>query len=140
MTTEAKPAKKAKPSIQERARERVCPECGSEVVRKSAKGPMPTFCSEACKRARGNRRLVRGSAIIEMAQAWRIDRGQGEIAQAALQQLCAILDQFNAEDHATKRPRADLMAAKILADGTIFMDRQRQANHAKAMRQNEARE
>lgn len=133
-------ARASKPTIAERARERICPECGGAVVRRSARGPMPTFCSDGCKKKRSNRRLVRGSAIIELAQAWRIDRGSGEIAQTAFQQLCAILDQFNAEDNGAGRPRADLMAAKILADGSMFIDRQRQANLAKAQVQNSARE
>lgn len=32
-----------KPTISERARERVCPECGGPVIRRSARGPMPTI-------------------------------------------------------------------------------------------------
>ncbi len=124
-------SKAPKPTMLERARQAICPECGGQVVRRSARGPMPTFCSPECKRARGNRRLVRGSAIIEFAQAWRVDRGSGEIAQAAFAQMCQILDQFNAEDNewrgenGERRPRADLMASKILADGTMYFDRQR---------------
>lgn len=123
MTTET--TKKEKPTVAQLAARRVCPECGCEVVRRSARGPMPTFCGETCKKARGNRRLVRGAAIIEFAQAWRALRAQGPVAQAAFAQLNAILDQFNAEDVKAKRPRADLMAAKILADGTQYFDRQR---------------
>jgi hypothetical protein len=140
MTTETKAPKKAKPTIRERANDRVCPECGGAVVRRSAKGPMPTFCSPECKKTRSNRRLVRGSAVIEFLQAWRIDRGSGEIAQAAFAQLCAIADQFNSEDNQAGRPRADLMAAKILADGTIFADRQRQVALARGLAMNAARD
>jgi hypothetical protein len=118
--------KKAQPTIQELAAKRVCPECGGEVVRKSARGPFPTYCADkACKKDRGNRRLVRGAAIIEFAQAWRVNRGSGETAKASFNQMCRILDQFNAEDHAANRPRADLCAAKILADGSLYMDRQK---------------
>jgi hypothetical protein len=123
--------KKAKPTIRERAREHICPECGTDVHRRSPKGPMPTFCSAECKKARGNRRLVRGAAVIEFLQAWRIDRGSGEIAQGAFAQLCQIADQFNAEDAAYRgpngeqRPRADLMASKILVEQTTYFDRQR---------------
>lgn len=124
-TLEAKPARRAKPSISERAREAICPECGGKVERRSNRGPVPTFCSPECKRTRGNRRLVRGSAVIELLQAWRIDRGSGPIANAAFAQLCAIADQFNSDDRDAGRPRADLMAAKLLADGTIYADRQR---------------
>lgn len=126
MTNETKPTvKKALPTIAELARKATCPECGGDVVRKSAKGPMPTYCSDTCKKARGNRRLVRGAAIIEFAQAWRALRAQGPVAQAAFAQLNQILDQFNAEDVKANRPRADLCAAKILVDGTQYFDRQR---------------
>ena len=126
MTTNSTPkTKSAKPTIAELARKPICPECGGAVVRRSAKGPAPTFCSPECKRTRGNRRLVRGSAIIEFAQAWRAARGSGEVAQGSFQQLCNILDQLNAEDNAAGRPRADLMAAKILVDQTTYFDRQR---------------
>lgn len=130
MTTTAKP-KKAKPTIAERARERVCPNCGGPVVRRSAKGPAPTFCSPECKKAHGNRAIVEGRAVIAFLKAWRIDRAQGEIAQGAFAQVCQIVDQFNAQDLAYRgpngetRPRADLYAAKLLVDGSMFFDRQR---------------
>jgi endogenous inhibitor of DNA gyrase (YacG/DUF329 family) len=121
----AKPAKKAKPTIAERAREKVCPNCSGPVERRSAKGPMPTFCGETCKKAHGNRHIVEGRAMAALIKAWRIDRAQGEIAQTAFQQICQIADQFNAADREAGRPRADLYAAKLLADGSMFHDRQR---------------
>lgn len=127
----AKPTKKAKPTIRERAAERVCPNCAGAVERRSAKGPMPTFCSMECKKAHGNRHIVEGRAMAALIKAWRIDRGQGDIAQTAFQQVCQIADQFNAADNAwrgpngERRPRADLYAAKLLADGSMFIDRQR---------------
>lgn len=134
MTTPIQPtAKKPQPTVAELARKNVCPECGGTPVRKSAKGPMPTYCSVECKKARGNRRLVRGAAIIEFAQAWRALRAQGPVAQASFAELNSILDQFNAEDAAwrgpngERRPRADLCAAKILIDGTKYFDRQRKS-------------
>ena len=119
------PTRKPKPTIAERAREAICPECGGKVSRRSPRGPMPTFCSPACKRTRSNRRLVRGSSVIELLQAWRIDRGSGEIAQKSFAELCAIADLYNAEDKEADRPRADLMAAKLLANGSLFIDRSR---------------
>jgi endogenous inhibitor of DNA gyrase (YacG/DUF329 family) len=124
--------KSAKPSIQDRARERVCPECGGEVVRRSARGPMPTFCSQECKKSHANRHIVEGRAVIALLKAWRIDRAQGEIAQKSFAEVNRILDQFNAQDREAGRPRADLYAAKLLADGTQFMDRQHQKNAATA--------
>lgn len=65
-------------------------------------------------------------------KAWRIDRAQGDIAKAAFAEVNRILDQFNAQDRAASRPRADLYAAKLLVDGTNYFDRQHQVNAAKA--------
>lgn len=133
------PAQKAlKPTIQESARQRVCPECGGEAVRRSTRGPMPTFCSPDCKKSHANRHIVEGRAVIALLKAWRIDRAQGEIAQASFAQVNRILDQFNAQDKEAARPRADLYAAKLLADGTQFFDRQHQVNAARARLQSEA--
>lgn len=118
--------KKPQPSLVELAERRVCPECGDPVERRSARGPFPTFCPDKnCKKTRGNRRLVRGAAVIEFLQAWRATRSQGETAKRSFMEMCRIADQFNAEDHAANRPRADLCAAKILADGTMYSDRQK---------------
>jgi endogenous inhibitor of DNA gyrase (YacG/DUF329 family) len=114
-----------RPTIAERMKDRVCPNCGTVPVRKSPKGPRPTFCSKQCKRDHNNRLLVEGRAIIGFAKAWRIDRGSGEIAQQSLAQLCEIVDLFNAQDLELKRPRADLYAATMLAEGTRYFDRQR---------------
>ena len=125
-------SKIAKPTIRERAAQPICPECGGAVVRRNARGPFPTFCSADCKKIRANRRLLRGSAVIELLQSWRIDRGCGEIAKASFAQLCTIVDAFNAEDAAAGRPRADLAAAKILVTGTLFCDRQLVKNHRDA--------
>jgi endogenous inhibitor of DNA gyrase (YacG/DUF329 family) len=142
MTTEAATprAKPAKPTIHQRAREHVCPNCGGEVVRRSARGPMPTFCSADCKKAHANRHIVEGRAVIAFLKAWRIDRAQGEIAQGSFAEVCAIVDQFNAQDREAGRPRADLYAAKILAEGTRFVDRQHQAQAAKTRARIAARE
>lgn len=118
----------AKPTIRQRAHERVCPNCGGPVERRSTRGPMPTFCDArgkgVCKKEHANRHLVEGRAVIAFLKAWRIDRGQGEIAQKSFEQICRITDQFNAQDLAAGLPRADLYAAKLLADGTQFFDRQ----------------
>lgn len=120
------PARKAsKPSIAERARCAICPECGGPVVRRSVRGPVPTFCSPEHKKLYGNRQLVEGRAVIGLLKAWRIERGSGPIASAALAQVCSILDGFNSTDRDAGRPRADLYAAKLLADGSIYADRAR---------------
>jgi endogenous inhibitor of DNA gyrase (YacG/DUF329 family) len=117
----------SKPTIQDRVRERICPNCGATPERKSAKGPRPTFCSKECKRSHNNRLLVEGRAMAPFVKAWRIDRGQGEIAQKSLAQMCEIADLFNAQDLELGRPRADIYAATILVEGTRYFDRQRPA-------------
>lgn len=131
MTTETTTAPKTpKPTIRQRASARVCPECGGPVERRSARGPMPTFCDAqgkgVCKKNHANRHIVEGRAVIAFLKAWRIDRAQGEIAQKSFEQICRITDQFNAQDKEAGRPRADLYAAKLLVDGTQFFDRQHQ--------------
>lgn len=114
-----------RPTIKERLRERVCPNCGRTPERTSPKGPPPIFCSKECKRDHNNRLLVEGRAVIGFLKAWRIDRGQGEIAQRSFAQVCEIADLFNAKDLEAGRPRADLYAATILAEGTRYVDRRR---------------
>jgi hypothetical protein len=119
----------SKPTIQERSREKVCPNCGNPAERKSNRGPPPIFCSKVCKRDMNNRLTVEGRALVAFAKAWRIDRGSGEIAQRALAQLCDIADLFNARDLEAGRPRADLYAAKLLSEmfvtrGTRYIDRE----------------
>lgn len=132
--------KSSKPTISQRARERVCPNCGGEVVRRSTRGPMPTFCSAECKKDHANRHIVEGRAVIAFLKAWRIDRAQGEIAQKAFEQICKITDQFNAQDREAGRPRADLYAAKLMVDGTQFFDRQHQVQAAQTRARVAARE
>jgi endogenous inhibitor of DNA gyrase (YacG/DUF329 family) len=134
MATAAPAARRPKPTIRERAAQATCPNCGGAVVRRSARGPFPKFCDArgegVCKKEHANRHVVEGRAMAALVKAWRIDRGQGEIAQRAFQQVCQMADQFNAADAAYRgpngetRPRADLYAAKLMADGSMFFDRQ----------------
>lgn len=114
-----------KPTIAERARQNICPECGGKVERRSPKGPFPKFCSDAHKRAYGNRLLAQGLPVIGLLKAWRMDRGSGEIAQKAFSQVCAILDEMNAVDIAAGRVRPDLYAAKLMVNSGQYIDRQR---------------
>lgn len=117
--------KPGKPSIAARAAQKVCPECGGPVERKSKKGPRPIFCCEAHKVAFQNRMIVRGRVLAPFVMGWRIDRGSGEIAKEAFSQLCSIVDRFNAEDAKAGRPRADLYAAKLMGSGFQYIDRKR---------------
>lgn len=120
-----------KPTVRDRVRERVCPNCGGTPERSSPKGPPPIFCSKQCKRDMNNRLIVEGRAVIGLLKAWRIDRGTGEIATRAFAQAVEVLDLFNAQDKAARRPRADLYAATLLATGTRYFDRQRKPKNPK---------
>jgi hypothetical protein len=119
----AKPKRVKRPTIRERAAEPICPNCGTMIEGHQSK----VFCTIKCRTEHQNRRTARGAAIAGWAMAWRADRGSGEIAKAAFEQLCQIVDGFNAEDAAAKppRPRADLWAAKSLATGFLYIDRKR---------------
>lgn len=126
-------------SMRERAREKVCPNCGGEVVRRSSRGPAPTFCDAkgagVCKNEYAARQLAEGRAVIGLLKAWRVDRAQGPIAKAAFAEVNRILDTFNAQDREAGRPRADLYAAKLLDDGRKFHDR----SHKQQRMETEAR-
>jgi hypothetical protein len=120
-------ARVAKPTAGELARQPICTECGGPLPERAEKtrGPRRQYCTVTCKKLRAGRRLAQGSAVIEWAKTWRRNRGSGEIGQASLAQLCNILDQMNSEDHQAGRPPADLAAARMLVDGTMYFDRQR---------------
>lgn len=104
----------SKPTIHDRAREMICPECGGKVERRSKHGPTPVFDTPECRRKFNNRALSDGAGVIAYLKAWRIDRGTGPIAQAALARICRIVDEQNDQDAKAGRPRADLYAAKLL--------------------------
>jgi hypothetical protein len=114
-----------KPTINEKARQAICPECGGQVKRRSPTGPFPKFCCDEHKKTYGNRLLAQGLPVIALLKAWRKDRGTGEIAQKAFAQVCQIVDQFNAEDDAAGRPRPDLYAAKLMHNSSLYIDRAR---------------
>ena len=108
-------AKTSKPSIRDRAKAGICPNCGNpSAERTSNRGPAPLYCSKACKREMNNRNLADGLALVPYLKAWRIDRGSGEIAAAAFQRICAIVDELNDADRKAGRPRADYHAAVLL--------------------------
>ncbi|MFL6864086.1 MAG: hypothetical protein ACJ8DZ_13915 [Allosphingosinicella sp.] len=130
MTEQTATTKREKPTPSEIARQPICTECGGPLPPRpeKAKGPPRLYCTVACKKARNARRLVRGSAVIEWAQAWRRNRAQGPLAQAAFAEMNTILDQFNAEDLQANRPPADLAAARMLMGPfERYFDRQRRS-------------
>ena len=81
---------------------RVCPECGDKFV---AAHPNAQFCSAAHKTAFHNRQKGRAHVIM-YAMAYRQGRGRKGVAAEAFKETCRLLDMFNAEDRAAKRPSA----------------------------------
>src|SRR3546814_11978262 len=98
--------RQTKPTISERAREGICPNCGGPVVRLNPRGPVPTFCAVrgkgVCKRQHYNRLVAEGSAVIALSKAWRVDRGTGESATTALAHICQIVDKHTTIDRCGK--------------------------------------
>lgn len=107
--------------------QRLCPEC-LEPVAQRGKGKPSVFCCDEHREAHKNRRTVRGKRLVAIAQAWRVDRGSGQVAQACLQQMCMMLDQFNAEDLEAGRMRA---SDYVMTDGMreSAQDRQKAVLH-----------
>lgn len=121
---DAPKAKKGKPSIRDRAAQRLCPNCGKpSPERISNRGPAPIYCRDTdCKRQMNNRNLADGLALVPYVKAWRIDRGTGEIAQTAFARLCKIADDLNEADRRNNRPRADYYAATLIASQAATVD------------------
>jgi hypothetical protein len=119
--------KKARPSVRERAGEKLCPNCGKpSPERISSRGPAPIYCRKTedrdCKREMNNRNLADGLALVPYVKAWRVDRGSGEIAQTSFARLCKIADDLNAADIRDDRPRADYYAATLIASQAATVD------------------
>lgn len=98
-----------------------CPECGGPVTQ-PAKGRARIFCKEAHKQAFRNRLAVRGKMLTGLALGWRVDRGSGPTAKAAFAQMCAMLDEWNADDREAGRPRADYYTGLLIEQGN-YVDR-----------------
>lgn len=103
---------------------RVCPFCGGPVERKSARGPMPAYCSTECQKAMSNANLADGAAIIRLAKAWREARGQG-IGAACFNQMVSALDTMLSADREAGRPSALYAGAVMFDQHGSYMDRKR---------------
>jgi hypothetical protein len=82
---------------------RICAECGVEFEANGSRGKPRMFCTETHKQVHANRRASRGKSLMVVAQAWRKARGSGEAGKFFFQELCEMLDNFNAQDLAAKR-------------------------------------
>lgn len=104
-------------------KQRLCPECGLPIIRKSKKGPMPTFCCAGHKIAFNNRQTVRGRAIISLAMAWRQQRGKKGVGSESYKEMIRIIDKFNSEDREAGRPLVTLYAEGLLSDWRSYDER-----------------
>lgn len=107
-----------------------CPECGAAIPprEKGKMGRVAKFCSDEHKERFQKRQAKEGRAIVALAKAWRASRNRKEdreVGAKALSELCATLDQFNAQDRAAGRPGPIAYAEDLLNDGTRYMDRMR---------------
>lgn len=95
---------------------KLCPECGIEFV---ATHQRQSFCCVAHKGKFHDRTKSRGQLLVTLGQAWRGGRDLGrsktpnadrladiEARDWAFQELCKLLDEFNAEDREAGRPGA----------------------------------
>lgn len=101
---------------------RICPECGCTFT---TSHPTKRFCTPAHKQAFANREAAQGKVIASLVKAWRSGRGSNGVAKDALGELCRIVDGFNAEDKAAKRPPISLYVGDVLAQGYTYLDRKR---------------
>lgn len=106
---------------------RVCFHCAAEFV---TDVPDKDFCGEKCRAGFHNASSKVGRTLTPLAQAWRLGRNaKGNTAQAkalrasaarAFSEMCAILDQANADDLKVGRPnKLAYVRAKNARQGTL---------------------
>lgn len=102
-----------------------CPQCGAPFAPWNAKGGRRNFCSGECRAAFHARAKLEGALIVQLAKAWRAQRGSGEIAKAAFKELCSALDMLNARDREMGRPAVTDHVGRLLGSGFRVIDRTR---------------
>jgi hypothetical protein len=86
-----------------------CTECGATF---EPSRQWQAFCCPAHKRAFHARNANRGQSLLPLLQTWRAARGSGTDATWALQQACALLDAYNAQDRRAQRSPRRIVQAK----------------------------
>ena len=94
----------------------LCPTCGSPFSR-WGRGGQRNFCSPTCRQDFAARAKVEGALIVQLAKAWRAERGGGEVGKAAFQELCTVLDMLNARDREAGRPPVTQYVRRALLQG-----------------------
>lgn len=103
---------------------RACSECGKVFPLVPTKGGAPQrYCSPEHKRAWENRQLSRGQGLVILAQAWQEARHRKSAKGFrgwVLNEMCAVINRYSAEDKAAGRlPALDILKDRQRADGTL---------------------
>ena len=75
-----------------------CRECGA-----GTRGS-PTFCSDPCRKAFNNRRLVRGAELYDLLMCWRYERALAARLHV-WRAVCRLLAKYRGEDRAAREGR-----------------------------------
>jgi hypothetical protein len=91
----------------------ICPECGKSFEQTGGRGKPRVFCSDDHKAAHASRMTVRGKQLAKIALGWRLARGSGDLGKFLFAEMTTMLDDWNSEDKAAGRMRADDYAALV---------------------------
>lgn len=104
----------------------LCPQCGQSFhVRRGRR-----FCVPTCQQAFNHRMAREGKILAPLVKAMMQARGGGHtptlpVCGAARSELTRIARMLNDADRAAGRPPVRLYVERMLADGTLYMDRRR---------------
>lgn len=94
--------------------QRICPECGDEFT--ATHGRQVFCCTEHQDRFHTTMK-VRGKVAMPFVMTWRMGkRGRTDATSYAMSELCALADQWAAEDKACGR-RPDLIVSAKMREG-----------------------
>lgn len=104
----------------------LCPQCGATFTPTKRK----RFCVPTCQQAFNHRMAREGKILAPLVKAMMQARGGGNtptlpVCGAARSELTRIARLLNDADRAAGRPPVRLYVERMLADGTLYMDRRR---------------
>lgn len=109
-----------------------CPGCGKD-VENGGTGLGRVFCEPACRQGFNNRMKAEGAPIAALVKAWTMTRHakagseEAEVCRFARSQLTQIAAGFNDRDEDNGRPSAVDYVRTLMASGTLYCDRAREA-------------
>lgn len=106
--------------------EALCPQCGEPFPPTKRK----RFCTPTCQQVFNNRMAAEGKILAPLVKAMMQSRGGGHtptlpVCGMARSELTRIARMLNDADKAAGRPPVRLYVERMLADGTLYMDRRR---------------